>query len=103
MSMPGGDHPWYRIRLRAPGEVPRIWGTTTLFVSAASGGILGEHPARPVGTARGFVETLYPFHTGQIGGLAGRMLLLMVGAWLITMVVLGINLWRTRRQPASRT
>ena len=29
-SMPDSDTPWYKVRLRAKGEMPRIWGLTTL-------------------------------------------------------------------------
>jgi uncharacterized iron-regulated membrane protein len=36
-------------------------------------------------------------HTGELGGLAGRLLALAIGAWLVTMVVIGVLLWLRRR------
>lgn len=51
-------------------------------------------------TARGFVDFIYPFHTGQIGGTAGRLMLMLIGAWLITMIVFCLKLWCARRAAA---
>jgi len=99
-ALPGDDEPWYRVRQRRPGDLPRNWGTSTLFVSAADGRILGDHPASEAPAGRRLVDTIYPFHTGQMAGTAGRVLVLLQGIWLIAMIVLGLQLWRTRR--ASR-
>jgi uncharacterized iron-regulated membrane protein len=100
-DMPEDDQPWLHIRVRAPGEVPRMYGATTLFVSTADGSVLREDPAATVSAGRAFFDLIYPFHTGQLGALPGRLLLLLIGALLITMGVFGIRLWLTRRQPHS--
>lgn len=101
LSMPGSDEPWYRIRVRAPEEISRMWGTTTVFVSAEDGRIISAHPAETASTARSFAEFVYPLHTGQIAGTGGRMALLLIGAWLITMIVLGTKLWYSRNSRVS--
>ncbi|TLY59680.1 MAG: PepSY domain-containing protein, partial [Gammaproteobacteria bacterium] len=72
LSMPEDAHAWFRIRLRRPDEVSRIWGTTTLFVSAQDGQVIDKPQGRG-SVARRFLDTLYPFHTGQLGGLPGRL------------------------------
>ena len=100
LSMPTSDHAWYRVRVHAPGEVSRMYGTTTVFVSAANGEILREYPARQASFARSFYDTLYPLHTGELGGLAGRSLLLVLGVALLVMGVYGIRLWLARRKPS---
>ena len=38
------------------------------------------------------------FHTGQAAGVAGRVLVLLQGAWLATMILLGMWMWRERRR-----
>jgi uncharacterized iron-regulated membrane protein len=99
LSMPTSDGAWYRVRVHAPGEVARMYGTTTVFVSAANGQVLREYPAREASFARAFYDTLYPLHTGELGGLTGRLFLLILGISLLVMGVYGIRLWLTRRKP----
>jgi uncharacterized iron-regulated membrane protein len=76
-----------------------MYGTTTVFVSAVNGQVLREYPAREASFARAFYDTLYPLHTGELGGLAGRLFLLILGISLLVMGVYGIRLWLTRRKP----
>lgn len=102
LSMPTSAGAWYRVRVHAPGEVPRMYGTTTVFVSAANGEILREYPARQASFARSFYDTLYPLHTGELGGLAGRLVLLVLGVTLLVMGLYGIRLWLARRQPRQQ-
>ncbi len=102
LSMPTSDRAWYRVRVHAPGEVPRMYGTTTVFVSAANGEILREYPARQASFTRSLYDTLYPLRTGELGGLAGRLLLLVSGVTLLVMGVYGIRLWLARRKPRQQ-
>jgi len=99
LSMPTAAGAWYRVRVHAPGEVSRMYGTTTVFISAANGQVLREYPAREASFARSFYDTLYPLHTGELGGFAGRFLLLILGVSLVAMGVYGIRLWLARRKP----
>ncbi|MCR6660790.1 MAG: PepSY domain-containing protein [Asticcacaulis sp.] len=101
--MPGEDTPWYKVRLRANGEIPRIWGLTTVYIDAHDGRILSAYDARQAhGPARLVLDTIYPLHTGQIGGITGRILQLLIGFWLIAMAGLGISLWWTRKRLARK-
>ena len=98
-SMPDTDTSWYKIRLRAKGEMPRIWGITTIYISTHDGRILSNYDARQAhNPVRFMLDTIYPLHTGQIGGGAGRILQLLIGLWLITMVGIGVSLWWTRKR-----
>ena len=98
-SMPDTDTPWYKIRLRAKGEMPRIWGLTTIYINAHDGRTLSRYDARQMHSpARLMLDTIYPLHTGQIGGLIGRIVQMLIGLWLITMIGIGITLWWTRRR-----
>jgi len=99
--LPKPATPWFTIRLLQPGELRRVFGTTTVFVSATSGAVLAREDALHAGAARRFVDGFYPIHTGEAGGIAGRIVSLSVGCWLATMLVLGLSLWRRRAATSS--
>ena len=93
------DEGRYRVRLNVPGETTRIYGATTVVVSARDGSVLLNHDARQSRGGRLLMETLYPFHTGQIAGTVGRWLVVLTGLWLAVMAWLGVRLWYLRRKP----
>lgn len=96
INMPREDAYWYAITLRQPEEPRRIFGTTAVYVDAANGEILTDHNAlkAPLGTT--FLNLFYPVHTGEVIGPVGRVLVLLVALWLVSMICLGIFLWRAR-------
>ncbi len=97
VSFPSADQPWYRIRVRQGGEWRRVYGTTTVYVAAADARVLAAADALASPPARRFLDNLYPVHTGEAGGTAGRLLAFAVGTWLLGMLVLGVGLWWARR------
>lgn len=100
-SLPTHEAPWYRIRLRNAGELPRKWGTSVVYVAAADGRVLSTYDAaRPV-PGRAVVDTLYALHTGQMGGIFGRITVLVIGCLLLTLLALGLSLWWIRRRLAA--
>jgi uncharacterized iron-regulated membrane protein len=102
VKFPEADSPWYRIRVLQPDETRRVFGTTTILVGASTGRVLGDFDALTAPHARKFMEKLYPIHTGEIGGLVGRIMIIVIGVWLLTMITLGVSLWATRRAAAHR-
>jgi uncharacterized iron-regulated membrane protein len=101
VSLPDEDAPWYRVRMRNPGELPRKWGTTVIFVGASDARILGTYDAASPRPERAVVDTLYTLHTGQIGGIIGRTIVLLIGTALLTLIALGVPLWWRRRRPRT--
>lgn len=97
LSPPSDDEPWYNVRLLQPDELRRAYGSTRVAVDARTGVVLNIfHPTRAP-PAWAFIDALFPVHTGEAGGLIGRILVLLTGLGLITMIVLGIRLWWFRR------
>lgn len=92
----------YRVRVRAPGEIRRAYGGSILFIDANTGAVRGIFPIADAEPVRGFMSALFPIHTGEAGGLIGRLLSVAVGLWLITMIVVGILLWLKRRKPRAK-
>jgi len=102
MRLPTKDEPWYRIRVRQPNEIRRVFGTTVIYVSAADGEVLADESAFSAPLARRFMDILYPIHTGEFVGIAGRVTALAIGTWLVTMLSLGFCLWWSRRARPPR-
>lgn len=98
LTLPDATHAWYELRVRAPDETERFWGTTRIRVSIDGKVKLvrrGDQPA--LERAR---EALYPFHTGQFGGAWLRTTALLAGLLLLLTSVYGILLWDARRAGA---
>lgn len=96
LEMPSATSPWYRVRVKAPGEPRRIFGTTAVYVDATNGRVLAAYDARTASFATQFVMDTFPVHTGEIFGLPGRILSLVNGLWLMSMITLGFGLWWMR-------
>lgn len=97
-TMPSTEDASYHAWVRAPGELYRGgYGGSLVIVDANNGTIRGAWPATEADAAQAFVASFYPLHTGESLGLAGRILSLATGLWLIVTVLLGLFLWWRRR------
>jgi uncharacterized iron-regulated membrane protein len=102
MTMPGDARPWYRIRVRQPGELRRVYGTTTVYVATADGAIDVANDARSAPWKKRFLDATWPLHTGEAAGLGGRVLALATALCILGSIVLGGLLWWRRRSFAQR-
>ncbi len=93
---PPGDATYY-IRLRMPGEWRRAYGASFVLVDATNGHLRGVFPATGAPTSRRFADSWFPVHTGEAGGLPGRVLILLTGLWLASLALIGARLWWLRR------
>lgn len=98
ISFPTADSAVWRVRLRTDGETRRAYGRTAVFVSANNGQVLADLPASDAVPVRAFLDGLFPFHTGEVAGLPGRLAVAATGVWLLTMTLLGFFLWKMRRR-----
>lgn len=96
-----GDATYY-VRVNAPGEIRRAYGDSYVLIDANNGAVRGVFPIAEAAPARAFMSALFPLHTGEAGGVAGRILSIAVGLWLVTMIVAGVLLWFRRRKPTAR-
>jgi uncharacterized iron-regulated membrane protein len=99
VAFPDEKDATYRLRVLAPGERRRAYGTSMVLVAAADGKVRGIFPASSAPRGKAFVDALYAIHTGEILGLGGRLLALCAALWLATMTILGLMLWSSRRRP----
>lgn len=96
-SMPSFDDATFRIQLIAPGELRRAYGTSAVFVDAVTGRVRGVYRATAGPPGNVFIDTLYAIHTGELASTIGRVLVMVTGLWLATMIFLGLMLWQRRR------
>jgi uncharacterized iron-regulated membrane protein len=102
VAWPADDDATYRVRVRAPDEIRRAYGGSVVLVNANDGTVRGVYPIAEAEPARAFMSMLFPIHTGEAGGLIGRLLSIAIGLWLITMIVAGGLLWVKRRTTRTR-
>jgi uncharacterized iron-regulated membrane protein len=98
---PSADTSWYRIRLLQAGEPRQTFGRTTVYVSGGDGRVLRDYDTLRAPWRLRLFDLLYPLHTGQAVGAAGRAVALLVGLWLAAMCGLGVLLWSARRRTRS--
>lgn len=98
IGFPTADSAWWAIRLRQPEELRRAYGKTRVYVSAVDGTTLVAFDALAAPAGRRFVDSLFSFHTGEMGGLPGRLAAAAIGIWLVAMNLLGLSLWLARRR-----
>lgn len=97
VSFPNGQRPSWRVRVRQADELRRAYGTTTVFVGRDDR-VLADHNAHRAAPARWLMDALYPIHTGESGGVLGRLAVLAIGLWLLSISIFGLLLWSARRQ-----
>lgn len=88
----------YEIRLRQPGELRQGDGATRITIDAWSGAILQvRDPLRAPGGDR-FLNALFPLHSGEAFGLAGRILISGFGALPLLFLLTGLGIdWKRRK------
>ncbi|HEX6631181.1 MAG TPA: PepSY-associated TM helix domain-containing protein, partial [Gemmatimonadaceae bacterium] len=89
------------VRKRRPGELHPN-GKTFVYVDPRDGRLLGhvDGPTSPAG-ARAY-SALYPLHTGVAGGLALRLVMVLVGLAPTALFVTGVLMWRARSRAGAR-
>ncbi|WP_144095955.1 PepSY-associated TM helix domain-containing protein [Croceicoccus sediminis] len=97
LTMPTKGDKAYVVRLRQPGEGRKIYGMTTVIVDATTGSEMARFDPLNDSMARSFVDGLFPMHTGELGGLPGRIAAMLIGFWLLTLAWLGYRQWTMRR------
>ena len=102
VSMPTKTSPWYAIRVRQPTELRRVFGTTFVYVDARTSEILSFIDASTAPLPIKALTALWPIHTGEWAGIAGRLLTLIIGIGLSTTVMMGLALWWQRRRIFKR-
>ena len=102
LTLPTAVAPVYAVRLRQPAET-RAWsGVTTVTIDAASGRTLHVYDPLTAPLSNRLADAAFSVHSGEIGGLLGRLLVMLAGLSLPALYVTGIwAWWRKRQRPRS--
>ncbi|KQM41321.1 PepSY-associated TM helix domain-containing protein [Sphingomonas sp. Leaf10] len=91
-----------RVRLQLPGDPhPRFPGSY-VFIDQHQGRVLAVHDVRHSGRGSAIVAWVRTLHDGTVGGIATRLLAVLVGLMPTALFVTGFLHWRTRRARAAR-
>jgi len=101
IEVPGPGDGAFRIRAQVPGDPTHRFPYSYVFVDQYSGEVLAVHDAR-AGTAGNAVSNwIRPLHDASVGGLATRILGVVVGLLPIILFITGLLRWRLRRRAAA--
>lgn len=102
IDMPGaGDAP-IRVRLQVPGDPHRRFPGSYVFIDRLSGRVLAVHDVRRANAGTTVVSWVRTLHDGTVGGMATRILAVLVGFVPTILLATGILHW-LRRRKAART
>ena len=93
ISFPAGSGQPFEIRVRQPGELRAGPGATRISIDSGNGSVLRViDPERARGGDK-LLSWLFPLHTGEAFGLAGRILISLVGFLPLAFFVTGLVIW----------
>jgi uncharacterized iron-regulated membrane protein len=101
LTMPTPAAPVYAVRLRQAEEV-RVWsGVTLVSIDPASGRTLHVYDPVTAPLSNRLADAAFSLHSGEIAGVAGRVLLMLAGLMLPVLYVTGVLAW-WRKRPSRR-
>lgn len=107
ITVPGKPKDAYQVRLLLPGDSKIRYGggaKLAVWIDPATGEILKEHDARSMpASSRMFFEWIFPTHTGDIAGEAGRFLAFLTGIIPLALFVTGFCVWYYKRARVRAT
>jgi uncharacterized iron-regulated membrane protein len=92
----------FEVRLRQPGEVRQDTGATRLWLDAWTGQRLGVRDPQDAPAGDTLLNWLFPLHTGEAFGLAGRVFITLFGLAPLGFAVTGLLIWWKRRRGHQR-
>jgi len=97
IATPAGEDGTYRVNLRRPGEVNIRHPVTMVWVDRWSGQIRAVRNPNQFTGGQAFVSRLWPLHTGEAFGAAGRVLWFFAGLAPLLLYATGLTQWLIKR------
>lgn len=102
IDVPNGPATPIRVRLQVPGDPHARFPGSYVFVDQVSGRVLAIHDVRRAGTGTRVASWVRTLHDGTVGGVATRLLAVLIGLVPALLFVTGMLHW-LRRRAAART
>lgn len=107
IQLPGNAKAPYQARLLLAGDSKIRYGggaKRVVWIDPVTGEILKEHDARSMPmSSRLMFEWIFPTHTGDIAGAAGRLLMFIAGLVPLVLFVTGFYVWYQKRRRTIST
>ncbi|MCC6072939.1 PepSY-associated TM helix domain-containing protein [Massilia sp. GCM10020059] len=101
LSFPAKPDQPFEARVRQPGELRMGPGATRISIDSGNGAVLRViDPVRATGGDK-FISWLFPLHTGEAFGTAGRVFISLFGLVPLAFFVTGLVVWLKLRRPAK--
>jgi uncharacterized iron-regulated membrane protein len=102
ISMPSKAGAPYEVRLRQAGELRKGPGATRVTIDSGDGAVLRViDPVRAEG-GDAFLSWLFPLHSGEAFGIAGRAFISVFGLMPLMFMVTGLVIWLKLRRKARK-
>jgi uncharacterized iron-regulated membrane protein len=96
------EHPaFYTVRFTLPGEWRSWSGRTMIKIDPRNGRIIATYDPLRARWPNRLDDAIYPIHKGEVGGLIGRVLVLLAGVALPMFMATGLIQWRRRVRRAT--
>ncbi|MFA6162051.1 MAG: PepSY-associated TM helix domain-containing protein [Methylobacter sp.] len=102
VSIPDGKEGVYSISKRQSGEANHRWARSKVWIDQYSGNVLAVQDPKQFTAGETFLNLMWPLHSGEAFGLAGRLLWCVTGFAPLILYVSGIIRWLQKRR-AKRT
>ncbi|MEG1768991.1 MAG: PepSY-associated TM helix domain-containing protein [Comamonas sp.] len=101
----GGDFPFYNISFFDPTDEMGTggMGMSNIYVSADNGEVLGMYRPWHGSAADVFVQLQLPLHSGRILGMTGRIMMSIMGVFVVMLSITGIVIWERKRRARKAT
>jgi len=92
----------YLVLMRHADYPRRSNGGSRVYIDPYTGQVLATVDSRTAASGDALLAWLFPTHNGEIGGLLGRVIVLVAGLMPAVLLVTGFVLWRFRRRAMRR-
>jgi uncharacterized iron-regulated membrane protein len=88
----------YRVWLRRPDDVRRVYGDAIVWLDQWSGAVLHVRDRRTLPGGEAFLHWQFPLHSGEAFGRPGRLVVFGAGLTPLLLAVTGTLIWRRKRR-----
>lgn len=96
LTLPAKSSAPYEVRLRQPGEIRQGDGATRVSIDSGDGKVLRVQDPLRAQAGDTLLNWLFPLHSGEAFGLAGRIFITCFGVLPLLFFVTGLSIWIKR-------
>jgi len=100
VDMPGDPDAPVRVRMQVPGDPHRRFPGSYVFIDQSTARVLAVHDVRRGGSGTVLASWIRTLHDGTVGGMATRVLAVLLGFVPTILLATGILHWLRRRRAA---